>query len=82
MLARHNGHERFERSHVSMHSAWKAWQQRGRERRRSELRNFDKQTAQSAAVTAEERREMDENVKRGSESMTEGGVVSGEIRRL
>jgi hypothetical protein len=46
------------------------------------LRNFERHTAQSAAVTAEERREMEEYVKRGSESITEGGTISGEIRLL
>lgn len=67
---------------MSTHSAWKAWQQRGRRRNRSSGSNFDKQTAQSAEEmeAEEERRVMEEKVKRGSESTYEFLRFCGETR--
>jgi len=87
MGERQSGHERLDWSQVSMHSAWKAWQQRGRRRRRSWWWNLERQTAQSAAAVAE-RRVTEENVNSGSVSMTEVAAadeecaISGEMRRL
>ena len=87
MVERQSGHERFDWSHVSMHSAWKAWQQSGRRRRRSWWWNFERHTAQSPE-TAAERRVTEENVKSGSVSITEAEAeaeewsISGEMRRL
>ena len=58
-----------------MHSAWKAWQQRGSKRRRSCCSNFDKHTAQSAPPAAA-RRVTEEKENAGRESTTEGEAVS------
>lgn len=66
---------------MSTQSAWNAWQQRGSRRSWSSGSNLERQTAQSAADDA--RRVTEENVKRGSDSMS--AVVwlnSGETRRL
>ncbi|RDX70317.1 hypothetical protein CR513_50456, partial [Mucuna pruriens] len=77
---RQSGHVRFDRSHVSMHSAWKAWQQRGSRRRRSCCSNFDKHTAQSPPPPSAARRVTEENMNAGSVSTTEEESVSGDIR--
>jgi hypothetical protein len=64
-----------------MHCAWKAWQQRGRNRSWSVGSNLDKQTAQSLEDVLDERRVIDEKVKRGRESATEVLGISGDTRR-
>ncbi|KAG2394487.1 uncharacterized protein HKW66_Vig0181350 [Vigna angularis] len=62
-------------SQVSMHSAWKAWQHRGRRRRRSWWWNLERQTVQSTSAE-EERRVTEENVNYGSVSMIEAATAT------
>jgi len=63
-----------------MHSAWKAWQQRGSKRRRSCCSNFDRHTAQSAPPPeAAERRVTEEKENAGREPTMEGEALSDDI---
>jgi len=83
MADRQSGQLWLDSSQASMHCAWKAWQQRGRNRSWSVGSNLDKQTAQSAedVVLDDERRVMEEKVKRGRESAMELLWISGDTRR-